>query len=114
MNALVEGRDPKLVPIVDVLRPRVVSLDVPMDISTHAVERAWDVLRQMASARGFPLAQIENTILYVAAPCEIQAKRVAEAVKINSVVIVPPEMLITYYTWVLKFGLDSVLVSPAN
>ena len=107
-------RDLNKVPIVDDLQSRVVKLNFSVDVSISSVEEAWNILREMVRARGISKPEIEDACLYVPAPCELVGKRVAKELGIHDVVIVPPEMLLSYFTWELKFGLDSVLSTPSN
>jgi hypothetical protein len=108
------GRQSGKLPIIDDKRARVSTLPIDMDISQTAVEDAWLLLKPMIDARqGYLKATLQDCQLVVSTVCEMLALQVNYKLGLRtSVLVVPCEMLKTYFTWELRFGLDAVLSTP--
>lgn len=106
-------RDIDKVPVIDDPRPRVALLSIPMDLSQSALEAAWLLLKPMAEARGFRNMNMRDAEIFAPSTYDVMAAKLASqnSMKLH---LVPCPMLKTNYTWLIKFGSDTVLSVPLN
>lgn len=113
-NAPTIQRNTSKVPVIDDPRPRMARMSIDMDLSQCSLEMAWQLLRPMAEARGYRGLTIGDVELYAASPLDTIAAKLSADNEEFVFHLIPCGMLLSNFTWLLKFGQDAVLSSPSN